>query len=158
MILYAAGSFCAMTLCGHLYNRVGAEKLFLFGLSCHAVGIALLSMVSTYLSFPLLVAAYLLMGIGGGIGANTAQTTAMIDFEGERLARASTVWNLNRQMSFSVGTALFTLIFKLLQQHATTIAAYHSAFLIAALLGMLPILKLMSIKPSSESLCDQKRS
>lgn len=158
MMLYAGGSFCAMTLCGRLYNRVGAAKLFLLGLSCHAVGIALLSLVNTHFNLPLLVAAYLLMGIGGGIGANTAQTTAMIDFEGERLARASTIWNLNRQMSFSLGAALFTLIFNLLQQHTTSTSAYHSTFLIAALAGIFPLIQLISLKSSSRPLCDQKES
>lgn len=156
MMLYAGGSFCAMTLCGRLYNRVGAARLFLLGLCCHAAGIAMLALVSAQLSLPLLTLAYLLMGIGGGIGANTAQTTAMIDFEGEQLARASTIWNLNRQMSFSVGAALFTLLFNLLQQHTTSTAAYHRAFLIAAVLGVLPLLQLMSLKTPSESLCDQK--
>lgn len=158
MVLYAAGSFCAMSICSRFYNRVGAAKLFLPGLICHAAGIALLSLVGADYGLPVLVLAYLLMGIGGGIGANTAQTTAMIDFSGEHLSRASTVWNLNRQMSFSVGAALFTLLFNLLQQHTTTTSAYHTAFLIAALLGLLPLLALMSLNKQPESLCNQKEN
>ncbi|OCQ52238.1 putative transport protein HsrA [Photorhabdus australis subsp. thailandensis] len=158
MVLYAGGSFCAMMACGRLYNRIGAARLFFAGFMVHAVGIALLSLIGAEHGLPLLLAAYLLMGTGGGIAANTAQITAMLDFEGERLARASTVWNLNRQMSFSIGAAFFTLIFNLLQQQTTTTSAYHYSFLIAAGLGFLPLLKLIQFSQKTESLCNQKKN
>jgi len=158
MVLYAAGAFCAMMMCGRLYNRTGAAPLFRIGLLLHAAGIALLALVGTTHDLPVLIIAYLLMGTGGGIGANTAQTTAMLDFADERLARASTIWNLNRQMSFSIGAALFTLIANLLQQQTTMTSAYHYTFLIAAGLGLLPLLRLKHLIQQPESLCRQKKS
>ena len=158
MVLYAGGSFCAMTLCGRLYNRTGAAPLFLAGLLLHAAGIAMLSVTEASHDLLFLVCAYLLMGTGGGIAANTAQTTAMMDFEGDRLARASTIWNLNRQISFSTGAAVFTLLFNLLQKSTTMTSAYHSAFLIAAGLGLLPLLGLINLTQKSEVLCDRKES
>ncbi|WP_426578258.1 MFS transporter [Xenorhabdus stockiae] len=158
MILFAGGSFCAMVACGHLYNHIGAARLFCTGLILHAGGIVLLTLVGAEHELLLLVAAYLLMGIGGGISANTAQTTAMLDFEGEHLARASTVWNLNRQMSFSIGAAVFTLLFNLLQQQTTTTSAYHFTFFIAAGLGLLPLLKLIQLSQKTESVCNQKKN
>ncbi|MCC8379390.1 MULTISPECIES: MFS transporter [Xenorhabdus] len=158
MILFAGGSFCAMVACGHLYNHIGAARLFCTGLILHAGGLVLLTLVGAEHELLLLVAAYLLMGIGGGISANTAQTTAMLDFEGEHLARASTVWNLNRQMSFSIGAAVFTLLFNLLQQQTTTTSAYHFTFLIAAGLGLLPLLKLIQLSQKTESVCNQKKN
>jgi len=158
MVLYAAGAFCAMMTGGRLYNRIGAAPLFLTGLLLHAAGIALLSLIGSAHGLPLLIIAYLLMGTGGGIGASTAQTTAMLDFTDERLARASTVWNLNRQMSFSIGAALFTLMVNLLQQQTTITSAYHYTFLIAAGLGLLPLLRLKQLIPQPESLCHQKKS
>ncbi|PHM65554.1 multidrug transporter [Xenorhabdus stockiae] len=158
MILFAGGSFCAMVACGHLYNHIGAARLFCTGLILHAGGIVLLTLVGSEHELLLLVAAYLLMGIGGGISTNTAQTTAMLDFEGEHLARASTVWNLNRQMSFSIGAAVFTLLFNLLQQQTTTTSAYHFTFLIAAGLGLLPLLKLIQLSQKTESVCNQKKN
>ncbi|MBD2805530.1 MFS transporter [Xenorhabdus sp. ZM] len=145
MVLFAGGAFFAMMACGRFYNRIGATRLFFIGLTLHAIGIALLALVGITHELPLLLIAYLLMGTGGGITTNTAQTTAMLDFDGEHLARASTVWNLNRQMSFSVGAAAFTLMFNLLQHQTTTTSAYHYTFLIAAVLGLLPLLRLMQL-------------
>lgn len=157
MMLFAAGSFCAMIASGHVYNRLGAARLFFIGLTLHAVGIALLSMVGPEHDLHLLIVAYLLMGTGGGISTNTAQTTAMLDFDGEHLASASTVWNLNRQMSFSVGAAAFALLFSLLQRQTTTVSAYHYAFLIASVLGLLPLLRLTILNRPKESSCDPKK-
>lgn len=160
MVLYAGTSFFAILACGRLYNRTGAMPLFVTGLVLHALGIALLSLLdpTRNTSLPLLVAAYLLMGAGGGIGANTAQTTAMLDFDNEKLARASTIWNLNRQISFSVGAAIATFIFNLLQQQTTTLSAYHVTFLVAASLGLLPLLNLSQLSRHQEPSCSPKRS
>ncbi|QEM80988.1 MFS transporter [Halomonas binhaiensis] len=155
MVLYAVAAFFAILTCGRLYNRTGAMPLFFTGIVLHAAGIALLSLVGQahLSSLLLLVAAYLLMGAGGGVVANTAQTTAMLDFEDESLARASTIWNLNRQLSLSIGAAVFTFIFNLLQQQTTTTSAYHITFLIAAALGLLPLLRLSQLSRHQESPC-----
>ncbi|MBS9425205.1 MFS transporter [Photorhabdus noenieputensis] len=158
MILYAVGAFCAMLTCGRLYNRLGAVRLFFCGLVLHALGIALLATINHGNDLPSLVAAYLLMGIGGGIGANTAQTTALMDFEDEALSRASVIWNLNRQMSFSTGAALFTMIFNLLQREYISASAYHLTFIIAALFGLLPLIKLRQLKKHAEKICEKSES
>lgn len=157
MMLYAAGSLVSIVAGGRFYNRTGAGRLFLAALLCHALGIALLSWVETTADLPWLIVAYLLMGTGGGLAASCAQTTAMIDFEGAPLARASTLWNLNRQICFSIGAALFTLIFNLLLQHTSATLAYHHTFLIAALLGLLPLLRLHTLNHQPEDLCPAKK-
>ncbi|AVF59239.1 MFS transporter [Vibrio diabolicus] len=158
MLLYAIGSFSAMMISGRLYNRIGATPLFLSGLLLHAAGIAVLSLVGSSLTLSLLIVAYLMMGMGGGVSANTAQTTAMMDFDEERLARASAIWNLNRQMSFSIGAAFFTLIFNLLQQYTADISAYHLTFLTASLTGLIPLLLIKQLNRKKDTLCNPKEN
>ncbi|WP_295558825.1 MFS transporter [Pseudomonas mosselii] len=145
MLVYATGALAAMLVTGRLYNRVGAVRLLLLGLLLHSLGISLLIWVATSTDSAALVAAYGLMGIGGGVGANTAQTTALLDFSGERMQQASVLWNLNRQMAFSVGAALLLMIFNLLLVDLDASSAYRLTFALAALLGLLPLLVLNTL-------------
>lgn len=82
------------------------------------------------------------MGLGGGMGANTAQTTALLDFDGRQTHQASVIWNINRQMAFSVGAAFFLMIFNSLATHLDASRACHLTFVIASLMGLLPALQL----------------
>ena len=111
MIVYACGAFVAMMAGGRLYNRAGMRPLFLASMALHSLGVAALAGVTAATDTWLLVAAYGLMGLGGGMGANTAQTTALLDFDGRQTHQASVIWNINRQMAFSVGAAFFLMIF-----------------------------------------------
>ncbi|QXI40338.1 MFS transporter [Pseudomonas xantholysinigenes] len=142
MIIYAAGALIAMLVVGRLYNRVEARRLLLLGLLLHSLGIALLVLVEHAADAPWLIVAYGLMGFGGGMGANTAQTTALLDFSGERTQQASVLWNLNRQMAFSVGATWLLMLFNLWPD---TRHAYHLTFALAAVLGLLPALCLRAL-------------
>ena len=146
MLVYAGGALLAMLLCGRIYNRVGARPLFMVSLLLHSLGIACLMAVNSAGDLPTLVLAYALMGLGGGLAANAAQTTALMDFHGSELPQASVIWNINRQMAFSVGAALFLMIFNLLQPHTGALAAYHASFAAAALAGLLPLTCLHTLK------------
>ncbi|WP_340614005.1 hypothetical protein [Xenorhabdus thailandensis] len=81
-----------------------------------------------------------------------------MDFTNEKLSRASVIWNINRQMSFSIGTALFTMIFNLLQQGSISTNAYHLTFILAAIIGLLPLTILHNLKKYSEKICENKKS
>lgn len=151
MIVYAIGALIAILVCGRFYNRIGAKRLFALGLLLHSAGIAALAWVSHPADLWIIVSAYSLMGIGGGIGANTAQTTSLMDFAGSDTHKASVIWNINRQLSFSLGAALFLMIFNLLLKQVETTAAYHATFAIAALAGLLPLLQLGQLTPHKES-------
>ena len=161
MVLYGVGSLIAITLGGRLYNRIGAHPLFLFGILAHSAGIAVLFFIGHHFNIQLLIIAYLLMGLGGGVSANTAQTTAMIDFDEATLTKASAVWNLNRQISFSLGCAFFTLLFNVLQHYTNDTSAYQLTFLLAAFIGIPPlfIIKKLNRKPNEDkSSCYPKRN
>lgn len=148
MLVYASGAFIAMLACGRVYNRVGARRLFTFGMLLHSAGIATLVGVNRPDDLWLIVGAYSLMGIGGGIGANTAQTTSLMDFSGSDTHKASVIWNINRQMSFSLGAALCLMIFNLLLKPLQPTAAYHASFAIAALIGLLPLFQMSQLNPA----------
>lgn len=150
MILYAIGAFIAMILCGRVYNRIGARRLFTLGMLLHSAGIATLVLVNAPTDLWLIMIAYSLMGIGGGIGANTAQTTSLMDFTGGDTHKASVIWNINRQMSFSLGAALFLMIFNVLLPTLGTTPAYQATFAIAALVGLLPLLQMNQLPPAKE--------
>ncbi len=147
MLLYAAGALLAMLACGRFYNSLGAARLFATALVLHSAGIATLCWVDSNSDLPLLVTAYLLMGLGGGAGANTAQTTALLDFNGNQTHKASVIWNINRQMAFSLGAALLLMLYNLLLRHLSATDAYHLSLLLAALIGLLPLPLLGKLNP-----------
>ena len=151
MILYAIGAFIAMLIGGRLYNRVGARRLFTLGMLLHSAGIATLMLVNAPTDLWVIVIAYSLMGIGGGIGANTAQTTSLMDFNGSDTHKASVIWNINRQMAFSLGAALLLMLYNLLLRYLDALAAYHLSLLLAALAGLLPLPALGRLTPKKAS-------
>jgi EmrB/QacA subfamily drug resistance transporter len=156
MIVYACGAFIAMLLCGKVYNRVGARPLFILGMLLHSAGIATLFLVNTPSDLPILIIAYSLMGVGGGIAANTAQTTALMDFDGHDTHKASVIWNINRQMAFSLGTALLLMMFNLFLNHLDINQAYHRTFLIASLVGLFPLLHMGSLSAQKDCHAQQQ--
>ncbi|MGC5700159.1 MFS transporter [Pseudomonas sp. NFXW11] len=151
MLLYALGALLAMLACGRYYNRFGAPRLFAIALVLHSAGIASLCAVDSAADLPLIMLAYLLMGLGGGAGANTAQTTALLDFDGGDTHKASVIWNLNRQMAFSLGAALLLMLNNLLLGWFEVLAAFHLSLLLAALAGLLPLLALGRLNPHKVS-------
>jgi EmrB/QacA subfamily drug resistance transporter len=150
MLLYAGGAFVAILACGTLYNRFGAARLFIVGMLLHGAGIATLVIVNEPGDVLAIVIAYVLMGVGGGVGAVTAQTTSLMDFEGDDTHKGSVIWNINRQMSFSIGAALFLAIYNLLSEALQPIQAYHYTFAIAAGIGLLPLLLIGSLNHRKE--------
>lgn len=151
MLLYAIGAFTAMILSGAFYNKLGMKRLFIMALLLHSLGIALLALIDTPNDITLLIIAYLIMGIGGGIGANTAQTTALYDFTSQELVQASVIWNINRQIVFSVGATLVAMLFNSLSFFFVSHTAYSLTFLVCASIGILPLTLLLMFKKHATS-------
>ena len=151
MMVYAGGALVSMLVGGRLYNRAGARPLFIASMVLHSLGIAALAAVAAPADTWLLAAAYGLMGLGGGLGANTAQTTALLDFDGRQTQQASVIWNINRQMAFSLGAALLLMLYNLLLRYLDALAAYHLSLLLAALAGLLPLPALGRLTPQKAS-------
>ena len=143
MLLYAIGALAAMISGGLLYQRLGKKSLLIIGITLHSLGIFLLFCISSTSPISFLVVAYLLMGMGGGLSANIAQISSLIDFSGQDLLQGSVLWNINRQVSFSVGTVVLISIYNLMSG-SSDLLRYQHTFLIAALLcllSLIPVLK-----------------
>jgi len=143
MLLYATGALTAMISGGLLYQRLGKKYLLIIGITLHSLGIFLLFFISNTSPISFLVFAYLVMGMGGGLSANIAQISSLIDFTGQDLLQGSVLWNINRQVSFSVGTVVLISIYNLMSG-SSNLLRYQHTFLTAALLcllSLIPILK-----------------
>ncbi len=143
MLLYAVGALVAMISGGLLYQKIGKKYLLIIGITLHSLGIFLLFFISNTSPISFLVFAYLVMGMGGGLSANIAQISSLIDFSGQDLLQGSVLWNINRQVSFSIGTVVLISIYNLMSG-STDLLRYQHTFLIAALLcllSLIPILK-----------------
>ncbi len=143
MLLYATGALAAMISGGLLYQRLGKKSLLIIGITLHSLGIFLLFCISNTSPLSFLVIAYLLMGMGGGLSANIAQISSLIDFSGQDLLQGSVLWNINRQVSFSVGTVVLISIYNLMSG-SSDLLRYQHTFLIAVLLcllSLIPVLK-----------------
>ncbi len=155
MLLYAAGAMAAMLISGAIYNRTGAGRLFIISLLLHSGGIALFALTDSHTPLYLIGLIYLLTGTGGGIAANCAQTTALYDFHGAQLNKASVIWNINRQVVFSIGAAVMMTLYQTLNVVAPG-QAFAPAFLGGALAGLIPLIFLVrpqfrtSLKPAEE--------
>lgn len=146
MLLYASGAFISMTSGGILYHRLGKNTLFVIGILLHSVGISLLFWVSSLSDLSILIFAYLLMGLGGGLSANIAQIISLQDFKGQDLLRGSVLWNINRQVAFSIGTVVLLSIFSVLP-FSNSLMHYQYTFLIAALLCAITLIFVWKEKP-----------
>lgn len=148
MLFYALMAMCAMLLAKRYYSVVGAKKLFYLSVSLHSLGILQLGWVDHSSGMTQIVIAYLCIGFGGGLAVNTAQATALLDFEAQSMPQASVIWNINRQISFSLGAAFFLMLINLLQQYTALDLTqnYQLSFGIAALLGAIPLFFLHRLK------------
>ncbi|MET4877822.1 MFS transporter [Morganella morganii] len=155
MLLYAAGAMVAMLISGAVYNRTGAGRLFIISLLLHSGGIALFALTDSHTPLYFIDLIYLLTGAGGGIAANCAQTTALYDFHGAQLNKASVIWNINRQVVFSIGAAVMMTLYQTLNAIVPG-QAFALTFLGGALAGLIPLIFLVrpqfrtSLKPAEE--------
>ncbi|UPS62187.1 MFS transporter [Providencia rettgeri] len=145
MVLYALGAVVSMVTGGRLYLQIGKKQLFIIGITLHSLGIFLLYWVSSSSQLYLLIIAYLLMGMGGGLSANTAQISSLMDFKDKDLLQGSVLWNINRQVAFSVGAVIFISIFSL-TTFSSDLLRYQYTFLIASILGLLSLISVIKEK------------
>ena len=135
MLPWALASAVAIYLSKKLFNRCGPKPLLLAGMALQCGGILLLNEPA------LIIAAYMLMGLGGSLCSSTAQTLAFLDIAAERMGHASALWNMNRQVSFCVGAAVLSAILSALDSFAIT-------FTMAAALTLLPFFAVLRLDAS----------
>ncbi|WP_448652866.1 MFS transporter [Pseudomonas fluorescens] len=135
MLPWALASALAIYLSKKLFNRCGPKPLLLAGMALQCIGILLLNQPAW------VIAAYVLMGLGGSLCSSTAQTLAFLDIPAERMGHASALWNINRQVSFCLGAAALSALLSALDSFAIT-------FTIAAALTLLPLFAVLRLDAS----------
>ncbi|MBJ2217633.1 MFS transporter [Pseudomonas sp. MF7453] len=135
MLPWALASAVAIYLSKRLFNRCGPKPLLLAGMALQCGGILLLNEPA------LMIAAYVLMGLGGSLCSSTAQTLAFLDIPAERMGHASALWNMNRQVSFCVGAAVLSAVLSALDSFTIT-------FTIAAALTLMPLFAVLRLDAS----------
>ena len=138
MLPWALASAVAIYLSKKLFNRCGPKPLLLAGMVLQCGGILLLNEPA------MIIAAYVLMGLGGSLCSSTAQTLAFLDIPADRMGHASALWNINRQVSFCVGAAVLSAVLSALDSYAIT-------FTMAAALTLLPLFAVLRLDASRVS-------
>jgi len=137
MLPWALASAMAITASKRLLTRFGPATVLRTGMLLQASGLLLMALLP-HPVFAIAAWLFALMGAGGSLCSSTAQTLAFHGVEGEALGDASALWNLNRQLSFCLGTAAIALLLALAMQWLPA-RATGVALGLSALLTLLPM-------------------
>jgi len=137
MLPWALAAAIAIMASKRLLARFGPAAVLRVGMLLQASGLLLMALLPQP-AFVLAGSLFALTGAGGSLCSSTAQTLAFQGVEGEALGDASALWNLNRQLSFFLGTAAIALLLALAMQWLPANAT-RVALGLAALLTLLPM-------------------
>ncbi|MGZ4492870.1 MAG: DHA2 family efflux MFS transporter permease subunit [Nocardioidaceae bacterium] len=119
------GAMLIMPAAGVLTDRIGPGKIVLAGIAVIVVGMAMFTQVAvdpsavtlsaagvhvTAPSYPFLLGALFVMGLGMGGTMMPIMTSALQTLNDHEIARGSTLMNITQQIAASIGTALFSVI------------------------------------------------
>ncbi len=118
------GAIIGMGLSGPLYNRVGVRNMTIAGSGLLIVALWQLSNLTVTTDGWALAPWNVLLGLGLGLTFMPVQTLALQTLRGPALAKASSLFNVTRQISSSIATAiLITLLVQQTTSHATQLQA-----------------------------------
>ncbi|OBU57998.1 MFS transporter [Stenotrophomonas maltophilia] len=137
MLPWALAAAIAIMASKRLLARFGPAAVLHAGMLLQAGGLLLMALLPQP-AFVLAGLLFALMGAGGSLCSSTAQTLAFHGVEGEALGDASALWNLNRQLSFCLGTAAIALLLALAMQWLPA-RATSVALGLAAAMTLLPM-------------------
>ncbi len=141
MLPWAGASFVAIMSTRRLFASQGPRPLFLVGIVVTSLGVLLLA--TPFAGLPMMgILSFAAMGFGASLCTSTAQTAAFASVRTDRMSEASALWNINRQLSFSLGASVLGGLLGLFLaggDNAGDATPYRYCFLIAALLIVLPL-------------------
>ncbi|HCK0912079.1 MFS transporter [Klebsiella michiganensis] len=140
MLPWSLASFVAIATTGRYFNRLGPRPLIAVGCLLQAVGIVTLAGVNAHTASSMLIAAFIFMGAGGSLCSSTAQSSAFLNVANGDMPDASALWNLNRQLSFLMGSALLAALLSAFLLYWPTPQAWRGVFIAAAALTLAPLL------------------
>jgi EmrB/QacA subfamily drug resistance transporter len=104
------GAMLTMPAAGVLTDKIGPGKIVLAGIVTIVVGMVMFTQVGVDTSYPFLLAALFVMGLGMGGTMMPIMTSALQTLADHDIARGSTLMNITQQVAASIGTALFSVL------------------------------------------------
>lgn len=145
MLPWSLASCMAIVTTGRYFNRLGPRPLIIVGCCLQASGIAILIGVNSHTASSMLIAAFILMGAGGSLCSSTAQSSAFLNVANPDMPDASALWNLNRQLSFLIGSALLAALVSAFSLYWPTSLAWRGVFITAAVVTLVPLLSSLNL-------------
>jgi EmrB/QacA subfamily drug resistance transporter len=138
------GAMITMPIAGILADRIGPGKIVLTGIATIVVGMAVFTQLTDTTSYPLILGALFVMGLGMGGTMMPIMSAALATLTDHSIARGSTLMNITQQVASSIGFALFSVLLTNGIQDAMTAptdpptagiaGAYADAFMVAVVL------------------------
>lgn len=104
------GAMLTMPLGGKLTDKIGPGKLVLVGIVIIALSMGVFTQVTAETSYPLLLGALFVLGMGMGLTMMPIMSAALARLTDGQIARGSTMMNIIQQAAGSVGTAVMSVI------------------------------------------------
>lgn len=104
------GAMLTMPVAGRLVDRIGPGRIVMTGLVVIAVGTLFLTQLHADTSYPMLMAALFVMGLGMGCTMMPVMTAAIQTLTHAQVARGTTLMNIVNQTAGSIGTAVMSVV------------------------------------------------
>ncbi|HJT60001.1 MAG TPA: MFS transporter, partial [Ktedonobacteraceae bacterium] len=141
----AVGVLISTQIVARLYPDIGPRRLIAGGLTGVAIVMALMSLIGHDTTLWLMRALIFLVGAGMAFSFTSVQAAAFATISTSETGQASALYNAQRQIGASLGVALLSTVISAvgitqLSASGTAIpnlAAYHAAFIMAAILALI---------------------
>ena len=135
-----------------LYRRLGPRRLIILGLIGMAGDLALMALIGSHTNLWWMRLLMLGMGLAMGQVVISTQAATFATVSPTDTGHASSLFSMTRQLGSAAGIALLATVFTTVGTTRTiatssipNLAAYHSAFLVAALLAVLAVFPALTI-------------
>ncbi|WP_378741506.1 DHA2 family efflux MFS transporter permease subunit [Nocardia brasiliensis] len=110
LIPQGLGAMLTMPIAGRLVDKIGPGKIVLVGIALIAVSTAFFIQLDVDTSYPLMLTALFVMGLGMGCTMMPIMTAAIQTLTHQQVARGSTLMNIVNQAAGSIGTAVISVV------------------------------------------------
>lgn len=104
------GAMVTMPIAGLLADKIGPGKIVMTGIVLITIGMSVFTQISDTTSYPLMLGALFVMGLGMGGTMMPIMAAALATLTDHNIARGSTLMNIVQQVAASMGTALFSVL------------------------------------------------
>ncbi|WP_433664326.1 DHA2 family efflux MFS transporter permease subunit [Nocardia sp. CA-128927] len=110
LIPQGLGAMVTMPIAGKLVDKIGPGKIVLVGITLIAVSTVFFTQLTVDTSYPLMLGALFVMGLGMGCTMMPIMTAAIQTLSHQQVARGSTLMNIVNQTAGSIGTATISVV------------------------------------------------